>query len=71
MITLLSKFFIKQKPDTPEGRRSYGTLCGLVGIFLNLLLFAGKYLAGVLSHSEPSQRMLLITSQTQAPPPLR
>ncbi|MCI8332125.1 MAG: cation transporter [Clostridiales bacterium] len=51
MITLLSKFFIKQKPDTPEGRRSYGTLCGLVGIFLNLILFAGKYIAGMLSHS--------------------
>ena len=51
MITLLSKLLIKQAPDTPEGRQAYGTLCGGVGIALNLLLFAGKYLAGVLSHS--------------------
>lgn len=32
-------------------RQSYGILCGAVGIFLNVLLFLGKFLAGFLSHS--------------------
>lgn len=32
-------------------RRAYGMLCSIVGIALNVMLFAGKYLAGVLSGS--------------------
>ena len=32
-------------------RRRYGALCSMVGIGLNICLFAGKYLAGVLSGS--------------------
>ena len=53
MITLLSKFFIKNKEDTqdPGVRQAYGVLCGAVGIFLNLLLFGSKFLAGMLSGS--------------------
>ena len=53
MLTLLSKIFIKNSTDTanPSVRRAYGTLCSVYGIFLNLLLFAGKYLAGWLSGS--------------------
>lgn len=43
MITLLERIFIKQGKDE---RRAYGILCGTLGIALNLLLFAGKYLAG-------------------------
>ena len=35
----------------PAVRRMYGTLCSSVGIGLNICLFAGKYLAGVLSGS--------------------
>ena len=53
MITLLSRLFIPdhEKTDLPEVRRHYGVLSGTVGIFLNLLLFAGKLSAGILVHS--------------------
>ena len=53
MITLLSRLFIPdhEKTDLPEVRRRYGGLSGTVGIFLNLLLFAGKLSAGILVHS--------------------
>lgn len=50
MITLLSRFFIKDK-DGAEGRKQYGTLCSVVGIMLNVFLFAVKYIAGVISKS--------------------
>ncbi len=50
MITILSKIFIKDT-DSESGRKAYGTLCSIVGIMLNVLLFAGKYFAGVLSGS--------------------
>lgn len=53
MVTLLSKIFIKNREQTenPEVRQEYGMLCGAVGIFLNLLLFAGKAIAGAVSGS--------------------
>lgn len=53
MIEILSRLFIKDrdKVNDPAVRRAYGTLCSLYGIFLNVLLFAGKYFAGVLSGS--------------------
>lgn len=53
MIRLLIKLFIKQddNPNNPDTRRAYGMLCSMVGVFLNVLLFAGKYLAGVMSGS--------------------
>lgn len=51
MIKLLSKIFIKDGDSVPETRRKYGILCGGVGIFLNLLLFASKFAAGVFSGS--------------------
>lgn len=53
MIELLSRIFIKNrdKVNDPAVRRAYGTLCSVYGIFLNVLLFAGKYFAGVLSGS--------------------
>lgn len=53
MITLLSKIFIsKETLQNPEAlRQKYGILCGATGIFLNLLLFAGKFFAGLLSNS--------------------
>ena len=40
-----------EKTDLPEVRRLYGVLSGTVGIFLNLILFAGKLAAGILAHS--------------------
>ena len=52
MITLFSRLFLKTDGKSPaQLRTAYGTLAGIVGIFLNLLLFAGKFLAGVLSSS--------------------
>ena len=53
MITLLSKLFIPdhENTDLPEVRRRYGVLSGAVGIFLNLILFAGKLTAGLLTRS--------------------
>lgn len=53
MLKLLIKLFIKNSDDVsnPAVRRAYGTLCSLYGVFLNVLLFAGKYFAGVLTGS--------------------
>lgn len=51
MITLLARFLIHEKDDKTRIRQSYGVLCGIVGIALNVLLFAGKLLAGMLSNS--------------------
>lgn len=51
MITLLTRLFIKDRNNTasPGVRQAYGVLCGTVGIGLNLLLFAGKFFAGMFS----------------------
>lgn len=53
MVTLLSRIFIKDRENTADEavRRAWGTLCSVTGIFLNVLLFAFKYLAGRLSGS--------------------
>ena len=53
MIRVLARLLIKDYQNTEDERvrRSYGMLCSVVGIVLNLLLFAGKYAAGVLSAS--------------------
>lgn len=53
MVSLLARLFIKDKENTssPTVRQAYGILCGSVGIALNVLLFAGKFLAGLLSRS--------------------
>ncbi|MBP3569865.1 MAG: cation transporter [Lachnospiraceae bacterium] len=53
MVGLLARFFIKETKDTtsPEIRQAYGVLCGSVGIFFNVLLALGKFVAGLLSGS--------------------
>ena len=53
MVSLLAKLFIKNHTDyeNPVVRRKYGSLCSIVGIFLNVILFAGKYIAGTISGS--------------------
>ena len=54
MITLLSKLLQKKaisKDKAADTRQLYGMLCGFVGIFLNLCLFVGKFIAGAISHS--------------------
>lgn len=53
MISFLSRLFIKNRDRVTDARvrEAYGTLCSIVGIALNILLFAGKYFAGVISGS--------------------
>ena len=53
MIRLLARWCIPDRENvtSPAVRRAYGTLCGAVGIALNILLFAGKLFAGRLSGS--------------------
>ncbi len=53
MITLLSKLIIKnyKEFENPNVRLKYGVLCGAVGILFNILLFAGKLVAGTLTGS--------------------
>lgn len=53
MIRLLVKLFIRNPDDTenPAVREKYGVVCGVFGIFLNVLLFFFKLLAGIVSKS--------------------
>lgn len=51
MVTLLAKALKLEDYPADKKRSAYGQLCGIVGIALNVLLFAGKFLAGVLSNS--------------------
>ena len=51
MITLLAKFFKYEELPADKKRSAYGKLCGMVGILLNIILFAGKFFAGMLSNS--------------------
>lgn len=53
MIKLLTKFFVKDSENTKDAqvRAAYGNMSGIVGIFLNLCLFAVKLSAGIVSAS--------------------
>ncbi len=50
MLQLLIDRFVMTREEK-ERRGAYGTLCSILGIVLNLILFAGKLLAGALSGS--------------------
>lgn len=52
MISLLARILIHPGDSSDSAlRKAYVTLCGVVGIVLNLLLFLGKFFAGTLSGS--------------------
>jgi cation diffusion facilitator family transporter len=53
MITFLSRLLIPDSKNyaSPAVRIRYGVLCGAVGICFNILLFAGKLIAGTLTGS--------------------
>ena len=53
MVSFLARIFIKdyQNTSSPQVRQAYGMLCGSVGIGLNILLFIGKFIAGIISGS--------------------
>ena len=50
MVGILAKIFIRNNDykDT-RVREKYGILCGILGIALNVILFAGKFIAGTVS----------------------
>lgn len=51
MVKILARIFIKDYKNYSEHgvRKQYGFLTGLIGIVLNLLLFAGKFFAGIIT----------------------
>ncbi len=53
MISILAKLFIKNSDKYEDGavRRAYGVLSSVLGIVLNVLLFCGKYAAGMIMGS--------------------
>lgn len=53
MVTWFARWWIKdyRNYSAPEVRKAYGILCGAVGIAFNILLFLGKLLTGLFSHS--------------------
>ncbi len=53
MTKFLLKLFIKDNSNTnsPQTRGKYGFLSGVVGIVLNIILFVGKLIAGILTAS--------------------
>ncbi len=53
MISLLARWLIKDRHNyrDPVVRQKYGFICSVTGIALNLILFIGKFLAGVISGS--------------------
>ena len=51
MVTLLAKIFVHDNGDKNAVRQAYGMLCGILGIVLNVMLFTGKFIAGLLSNS--------------------
>ncbi len=51
MVALLAKMMGVENYSADKKRSAYGKLCGIVGIFLNILLFIGKFIAGAISNS--------------------
>ena len=51
MVTLIIKLLKLEELPTDKKRSAYGKMCGIVGIILNIILFIGKFFAGVLSNS--------------------
>ena len=51
MVNFFAKIFIRDRANTssPEVRAAYGTLCGTMGIVLNIILFTIKLIASILS----------------------
>lgn len=51
MIMLLQKVLKIETLSEDKKRSAYGKLCGVVGIVLNIVLFIGKFFAGMISNS--------------------
>ncbi|MBQ8519515.1 MAG: cation transporter [Agathobacter sp.] len=51
MVAVLAKMMGLEKLSPDKKRSAYGKLCGTVGIVLNIFLFIGKFVAGLISNS--------------------
>ena len=53
MVDFLVHKFVKDYENTENAkvRTSYGVMASMVGIFCNILLFAGKFTVGLVLHS--------------------
>lgn len=51
MISIIADILKLEQLPTEQKRSAYGKLCGILGILLNLVLFGGKFFAGILSNS--------------------
>lgn len=51
MVSLFAKMMGIEALPQDKKRSAYGKLCGIVGIVLNIILFLGKFFAGVISNS--------------------
>ena len=53
MVSFLIRKLVKNidQPKQPQVRRDVGSICGACGIFFNILLFIGKLIMGILTHS--------------------
>lgn len=51
MVAILAKFMGIEEYAPDKKRSAYGKLCGAVGIVLNIILFIGKFVAGLISNS--------------------
>ena len=51
MVAILAKFMGIEEYAPDKKRSAYGKLCGIVGIILNIILFIGKFVAGLISNS--------------------
>ncbi|MBR3811933.1 MAG: cation transporter [Agathobacter sp.] len=51
MVAVIAKWMGLEELAPDKKRSAYGKLCGIVGIALNILLFVGKFIAGLISNS--------------------
>lgn len=51
MVAVLARMLGLEELTPDKKRTAYGKLCGTVGIVLNILLFIGKFVAGLISNS--------------------
>lgn len=51
MVSVLAKMMGIEALSPDKKRSAYGKLCGIVGIALNIILFLGKFFAGMISNS--------------------
>lgn len=51
MVSIIANVLKLEQLPSDKKRSAYGKLCGIVGIILNIILFTGKFFAGIVSNS--------------------